>query len=325
MATIKDVARLAGVSISTVSKYLNGGNVRPEYAEVVRKAIAELDYHANPYARSLKTPVAKSVGILLPSMTLDFFGNIITSLDKVLRGSGYHTVISCYGSDHGLERDYLRFLINNGIDGLVYVPEHLSAGEFHELTNKRHIPIVQVDRMIQGINSDAVLSDNSDAAYNAVSRLIKDGHQRIALISGPASVFTARERMVGYLRALSDHRIPYDDTLVATGPYCFTTGHQSFKNLMAQSDPPTAIFCVNYDMSIGVITAAQELGYHIPKDISILGFDCVEVCSLMSPPIPVIRQPEMGIGQTAGAYLLQRLSGFDGPARVTCLKCELMF
>ena len=325
MATIKDVARLAGVSISTVSKYLNGGNVRPEYAEVVRKAISELDYHANPYARSLKTTVAKSVGILLPSMTLDFFGNIITALDKVLRGSGYHTVISCYGSDHGLERDYLRFLINNGIDGLVYVPENLSAGEFHELTNKRHIPVVQVDRMIQGINSDAVLSDNSDAAYNAVSRLINDGHRRVALISGPASVYTARERMVGYLRALSDHQIPYDDTLVATGPYSFTTGYQSFKKLMEQPDPPTAIFCVNYDMSIGVITAAQELGYHIPKDIDFLAFDCVEICSLMSPPIPVIRQPEMGIGQTAGAYLLQRLGGFDGPARTTCLKCELLF
>lgn len=325
MATIKDVARLAGVSISTVSKYLNGGNVRPEYAAAVRKAVAELEYRANPYARSLKTPRAKSVGILLPSMTLDFFGSIITSLDKVLRGSGYHTVISCYGSDHGLERDYLRFLLNNGIDGLVYVPEHLSADEFSELTNKRYVPIVQVDRMIQGIDSDAVLSDNSDAAYSAVSRLIRDGHRRIALISGPASVFTARERMVGYLRALSDHQLPYDDTLVCTGQYSFTTGYQSFKALMAMPDPPTAVFCVNYDMSTGVITAAQELGLGIPVDVAVLGFDCVEICSLMSPPIPVIRQPEMGIGQTAGAYLLQRLSGFDGPPRITRLKCELLF
>lgn len=325
MATIKDVAQLAGVSISTVSKYLNGGNVLPSYAEAVRKAISELDYHANPYARSLKTPRAKSIGILLPSMTLDFFGNIITSLDKVLRSSGYHTVISCYGSDHGLERDYLAFLLNDGIDGLVYVPEHLSAEEFNELTEKRYVPIVQVDRMIQGIKNDAVLADNTDAAYNAVSRLIREGHHRIALISGPASVFTARERMVGYLRALSDHQIPYDDTLVCTGQYSFTTGYQSFRALMSMPNPPTAVFCVNYDMTTGVITAAQELGLHIPSDVSVLGFDCVEICSLMSPPIPVIRQPEMGIGQTAGAYLLQRLSGFDGPPRTTRLKCELLF
>ncbi|MBP3633982.1 MAG: LacI family DNA-binding transcriptional regulator [Oscillospiraceae bacterium] len=325
MATIKDVARLAGVSISTVSKYLNGGNVRPEYAEQVRKAITELEYRANPYARSLKTPRAKSVGILLPNMKLDFFGNIITAMDKILRSSGYHTVISCYGSDHGLERDYLQFLLNNGIDGLVYVPEHLSAEEFKELSNKRYVPIIQVDRMIQGVNSDAVLSDNTDAAYAAVTRLIRDGHHRIALISSPASVFTARERMVGYLRALSDHHIPYDDTLVCTGEYSFTTGYQSFHTLTKLSEPPTAVFCVNYDMSIGVITAAQELGMHIPKDISVLGYDCVEICSLMSPPVPVIRQPEIKIGQTAGAFLLERLSGFDGPARIKRLGSELLF
>jgi len=325
MATIKDVARLAGVSISTVSKYLNGGNVRPEYAATVQKAISELDYHANPYARSLKTTRAKSIGVLLPSMTLDFFGNIVTALDKVLRGSGYHTVICHYGSDHGLERDYLQFFLSDGIDGLIYVPEHLSAEEFRELTNKCYIPIVQIDRMIQGIDCDAVLSDSTDASYAAVSRLIRDGHRRIALISGPASVFTARERMVGYLRALSDNHIPYDDTLVCTGEYSFTTGYQSFRALMSMPDPPTAVFCVNYDMSIGVITAAQELGLHIPHDISVLGYDCVEICSLMSPQIPVIRQPDAMIGKTAGKCLLERLGGYDGPARVHRLKSELLY
>ena len=325
MATIKDVARLAGVSISTVSKYLNGGNVRPEYASSVQRAISQLDYHANPYARSLKIARAKSIGVLLPSMTLDFFGNIVTAMDKVLRGSGYHSVISYYGSDHGLERDYLHFLLSSGIDGLVYVPEHLSADEFKELTSKSFIPIVQVDRMIQGINCDAVLSDSTDASYAAVNRLIRDGHRRIALISGPASVFTARERMAGYLRALSDAHIPYDDTLVLTGEYSFTTGYQSFHTLMKLPDPPTAVFCVNYDMSIGVITAAQELGLHIPRNISILGYDCDEVCSLMSPPVPVIRQPEVQIGQTAGAFLLERLSGYDGPARVSRLNSDLLY
>lgn len=325
MATIKDVARLAGVSISTVSKYLNGGNVRPEYASSVQSAISQLDYHANPYARSLKTARAKSIGVLLPSMTLDFFGNIVTAMDKVLRNSGYHSVISYYGSDHGLERDYLQFLLSSGIDGLIYVPEHLSAEEFKELTSKSFIPVVQIDRMIQGIDCDAVLSDSTDASYAAVNRLIRDGHRRIALISGPASVFTARERMAGYLRALSDAHIPYDDMLVCTGEYSFTTGYQSFHTLMELPNPPTAVFCVNYDMSIGVITAAQELGLHIPEDISILGYDCDEVCSLMSPPVPVIRQPEVQIGQTAGAFLLERLSGYDGPARVSRINSDLLY
>ena len=325
MATIKDVARMAGVSISTVSKYLNGGNVRPEYAEPIRRAVLELDYRINPYARNLKNPRSKSIGVLLPSMTLDFFGNIITALDKIMRASGYHIIISCYGSDHGLERDYLSFLLGNGIDGLIYAPENLSAEEFYELSGNRNIPIVLIDRSIQGVEADSVLADNTDASYSAVSKLIDAGHQRIALICGLSSIFTAKERMVGYLRVLSDHGIPYDDALVITGEYSFTTGYQSFHTLMELPDPPTAVFCVNYDMSIGLIAAAQEHGIHIPEQLTIFCYDCVEVCSLMDPPSPVVQQPEVLIGQTAGTYLLERLNGYDGPSRTIRLKCKVIF
>ena len=127
MATIKDVARLAGVSVSTISKYLNGGNVLEENAESIRKAIAELDYRVNPFARSLKTQRSKSIGVLLPDITAPFFGNVLVSLDKVLREHGYHTLISCYSASYGLERENLQFLINNGIDGLIYAPENLTA------------------------------------------------------------------------------------------------------------------------------------------------------------------------------------------------------
>lgn len=324
MATIKDVARMAGVSISTVSKYLNGGNVRPAYAEPIRKAISALDFRANPYARSLKMPRSKSVGVLLPSMTLDFFGNIITAMDRVLRGSGYHTVVSCYGSDHGLERDYLKFLMGSGIDGLIYVPEHLSAEEFYELTEKHHLPIIQIDRQIQGVQTDAVLADNTDVSYAAVSMLIEAGHRRIALLSGPASILTAKERMVGYLRALSDHSIPYDDSLVYAGDYSFTSGYQSLQTFLEQPNPPTAVFCINYDMSLGIITAAQERGIRLPEELTVFGYDCVELCTLMSPPLPVVHQPEALIGQTAGTYLLDRLNGYDGEARVVRLKNEII-
>ena len=157
MATIKDVARLAGVSISTVSKYINGGNVRRENIEPIRQAIDELDYRVNPFARSLKAQRSRSIGILLPSMIAPFFGNVVTALDKALRFHGYHTIISCYGSNHGLERDNLKFLISNGVDGLVYIPEDLSADEFQELTENYSIPTVQIDRMIRGVDTDAVL------------------------------------------------------------------------------------------------------------------------------------------------------------------------
>lgn len=320
MATIKDVAKLAGVSISTVSKYLNGGNVRPENLEPIRSAIAQLDYRANPFARGLKAQRSRSIGILLPTMAAPFFGTMVMALDKILRDHGYHSVISCYGSNHGLERDYLSFLLSTGIDGLIYVPEDLSADEFYELTVQRPVPVVQVDRVIQGVSTDAVLVDNTETVHSIVSRLLEKGHRRIAILTGPKSVFTAKERLVGYLRALSDHDIPYDDALVYSGDLVFATGYHGFGELMKTANPPTAIVCTNYDITLGVITAAQERGIRLPEQIDLFGFDCVEVCSMMTPALPVVQQPENEIGHTAAQYLLERLDGYDGAPRQSRLK-----
>ena len=323
MATIKDVARLAGVSISTISKYINGGNVRPENVQAIRDAIAALDYRAKPFARNLKIQRSRSIGILLPDMAAPFYGTVVMSLDKTLREQGYHSLISVYGANYGLERDNLRFLITNGIDGLIYIPEDLSCDEFYELTSSIGIPTVQIDRIIPGVAGDAVLVDNGEAVYQAVSRLIEKGHSRIAIITGPKSVFTAKERLGGYLRALSDHGIIFDDELVISDQNAFATGYRGCETLLGLENPPTAVFTTNYDITIGLVTAARERGIHIPEDMDIFGFDCVEVCAMMRPPLPVVHQPEQEIGQTAANYLIERLGGYDGPPRTTRLKCRL--
>ena len=324
MATIKDVARLAGVSVSTISKYLNGGNVLEENAEAIRKAIAALDYRVNPFARSLKTQRSKSIGILLPEITAPFFGSVVASLDKTFREHGYHCLISCYSSSHGLERDNLQFLINNGIDGLIYAPEDLSSEEISELTASSNIPMVQVDRKIQGVESDTVLVNNADAVYQAVNHLIFKGHRRIAIITGLKSVYSAKERLVGYLRALSDNGILYDDNLVVTGRYEFATGYRACEYLRQLPDPPTAVVATNHDFTIGLVTAARERGINIPNELDIFGFDCVQVCTMMNPPLPVVHQPEEEIGQMAASYLIQRLSGYTGAPRHTKLKCRIV-
>lgn len=323
MATIKDVARLAGVSVSTISKYLNGGNVLEENAEAIRKAIAELDYRVNPFARSLKTQRSRAIGVLLPGMAPPFFGSVVMALDRRLREHGYHTLISCYASSYGLERENLQFLMNNGIDGLIYVPEDISAEEFYDLTANCSIPTVQIDRMIQGVKSDTVLVDNADASYTAVSSLIKKGHRRVAIITGPKSVYSAKERLVGYLKALSDHGILYDDALVISDQYEFATGYQAIETLLNLPDPPTAIFATNYDFTIGLVTAARERGINIPEELDIFGFDCVEICTMMRPPLPVVHQPEAEIGTIAANYMIQRLEGYTGEPRITKLKCKL--
>ena len=324
MTTIKDVARLAGVSPSTVSKYINGGSVRKENIASIRSAIARLDYRVNPIARSLKTRRSHSVGILLPSLAAPFFSSVFMASDRVLRERGYHSMISCYYADHGLERDYLSYLMNAGADGLIYVPENLTAEEFQELTAHRDIPVVQVDRMIPGVDSDAVLSENKKSACLAVSRLTAKGHRRIALVGGPSSVQTAKERLAGYLQALELNGILYDGTLVFSGELSFAFGYQSFGELMDSAVPPTAIFSTNHDITMGVITAARERGLRIPEEVDVFGFDCVDVCAVMSPPLPVVHQPEEEIGRTAASYLIQRLEGYGGEPRKTRLPCRLV-
>lgn len=323
MATIKDVAKMAGVAPSTISKYLNGGNVRQENAEAIRKAIETLDYHVDPFARGLKTQRNRCVGILLPDMTAPFYGNVVMAMSRVMREREYHCLISSYGANHGMERDNLKFMLTCGIDGLVYAPEDLSADEFLELTANCGIPIVQIDRSILGVNIDTVLVDNADIVYQAVNKLIQKGHKRIAIITGPKSVFTAKERMIGYLRALSDAGILYDDSLVISGQNDFATGYRSCEALLQQADRPTAVFTTNYDITIGFITAARERGVKIPEDMDIFGFDSVETCSMMHPPLPVVQQPDQQIGITAARLLLDRLDGYNGAARTTRLKCSI--
>lgn len=324
MATIKDVARLAGVSISTVSKYLNGGSIRQQNVEPIRNAIAQLGYRANPFARSLKGNRSRSIGILLPSINVSFYGSLFMPMDKLLRSRGYHSLIACYDGNHGLERDYLSYLLSIGVDGLIYMPENLSAEEFDELTASCSIPVVQIDRAIQGVETDSVLADNTEAVRGAVKYLYSKGHRRIASISGPKSIFTSKERLVGYLRALSDLELPYDDSLVFNGELSFATGYQTLLALMAMEQPPTAVVCTNYDITMGAITAAREQGCQLPSQIEILGYDSVESCAIMSPAIPVVRQPVEEMGRTAASFLLDRLDGSQCPTRQVRLQCELI-
>jgi DNA-binding LacI/PurR family transcriptional regulator len=241
-----------------------------------------------------------------------------------MREQGYHCLISLYGSNYGLERDNLRFLITNGIDGLIYIPEDLSSDEFYELTANIGIPTVMIDRIIPGVTCDAVLVDNGEAVDQAVSCLIEKGHRRIAIITGPKSVYTAKERLGGYLRALSDHGILFDDELVISDQNTFATGYRGCETLLKLEEPPTAVITTNYDITMGLVTAVRERGLRIPEDMDIFGFDSMEICTMMRPPLPVVHQPEQEIGRLAAMNLLERLGGYDGPARVHKLKCQLI-
>ncbi len=190
MSTIKDVARRTGLSLSTISKYLNGGNVREENRLAIDAAIEELDYSVNVFARSLKANRSMTIGVLLPTISSPFFGRVVAAMEPVLRRSGYECFVCSYDFDREQELKKLEFLARYHVDGIVYVPENVTAGEVRARVGA--IPVVLIDRSLDQADYDTVVVDNLNAVYMAIELLIGRGHRRIGLIAGPQTISTAR-------------------------------------------------------------------------------------------------------------------------------------
>lgn len=324
MSTIKDVAKLTGLSLATISKYLNGGTVRNENRRRIEAAVNELGYRVNRNARSLKTNRTMTIGVVVPTLSVPFFGSVLSSLDQVLRASGYTSFVCSYDFERNLELEKLRVLCNNNVDGIVLVAQHVSAEELNEIRNSRgqEMPMVLVDRTIPGFTCDSIVIDNLNATYGAVEQLINAGHRHIGIIVGPLDISTANERMIGYRRALEDYGIAAnagagadtelpDDGMIQIGRYDFESGYRKFNHFMDMANPPTALCVTNYDMTMGAVTAAHERNIILGKDIGFVGFDAVDLCRIASPPLSIVEQPTELMGQRAGELLLKRMAGED--------------
>ena len=344
MPTIKDVAKQTGLSLATISKYLNGGNVRVENRRAIELAIETLGYRVNRNARSLKTNRTMTVGVVLPTLSVPFFGSVLSALDEHLRKAGYTTFVCSYDFDPQLEIEKLRVLASNNVDGIVLAAQNVSAEQLNAIRdmNGRELPMVLVDRTIPGFVCDSVVIDNLNATYGAVEQLITAGHRRIGIIVGPLDISTAYERMIGYKRALADYGLSigadaaepaagaqnplilvgtYDTpdesearsdprhNLVQIGSYDFESGYRLFNQFMDMDNPPTALCVTNYDMTLGAVTAAHERGVVLGRDIGFVGFDAIDLCRIVSPPLSIIEQPTELMGLRAGEVLLGRLSG----------------
>ena len=213
MSTIKDVARRTGLSLSTISKYLNGGNVREENRLAIDAAVAELGFSVNVFARSLKANRSMTVGVLLPTISSPFFGRVVASLELILRRSGYECFVCSYDFDREQELGKLAFLARYHVDGIVYVPEHATAEELRVRVGT--IPVVLIDRSLENAQYDTVVVDNLNAVYMAVEHLIGRGHRRIGLIAGPQTFSTAREPASAFLFVSPDAE-DAEDALRAT-------------------------------------------------------------------------------------------------------------
>ena len=319
-ATLKDVASKTGLSIATISKYVNGQTIKQENKEKIDVAIKELNFKINYIAKGLKSNKSMTIGVLIPELENVFATHIMSRVEDTLMNSGYSTIICDYKNDTDLERQKLSFLLNRQVDGIIAVPTHLSKDDLAGL----EIPIVLIDRIIDGVNCDCVLVDNKDASFSAVEYLINKGHRDIAIISGPKDVYTARERTLGYIDALVQYSIPLNESYIFHGNYDTQSGYNLTMDIINMQKRPSAIYVTNNEMTIGSVIALNECGVDIPNDISFIGFDNIDFAKVTKPNLSIIVQPRDEIGVTAANLLIEKIHDPDTEKRVIKLKTSLI-
>jgi len=306
VATARDVARRAGVSTSTVSHVLNGTRgVSRELRERVLAACEELSFEPNVVARSLKTSRSQTIGFVVPDVNA-FFTEILLGAEEVAEERGY-SVIFCHSHDDPREeQSYLRLLRGRRVDGIILAPYGIRHDELDHLVQSR-FPLVLVDRGIPGYSLDLVSVDNEPAAHAAVRHLIDLGHRRIGLVSGDPRSSSTEPRIRGYVQAHLEAGIPVDPSLQVSGSSLTEEGRQAVLELLSRPVRPSALFVANNLMTIGAMTALQELGISIPDDLAYVGFDDFDWAGLLRPKLTMIAQPTYEIGRTAAQMVIDRI------------------
>jgi len=302
-ATVKQVAQYAGVSVATVSKYINGGNLKPEYLERVEKAVKDLDYQVNEVARNLKTKKSFLVGVMVPSLGRGFYAAIISRIQKILLDKGYTTLILGYQRNNEVEFRHLDVLLRWHVDGIILFPG-INEKALLEKILLQKIPVVLVDNLVEGIQCDAVVIDNYENAFAATEKLISLNHKRIALCRGSYGSYTASERARGYLDAMSQSGLT---PLVENGNYDLEESYNATKRLMLADNPPTALICSNLTMSYGMIRALIELGKRIPEDVSVIAFGEQELDFILPTPLTRVVPPMDEIGRRAADRIVHKI------------------
>ena len=312
MPTIKEVASLAGVSIGTVSHVITRTvPVSPALRLKVEAAIRELDYHPNYVARSLKTSKTRTVGIIVPDMTVSFFPRLILGAEAAARQRGYSVVATNSHESTERQRELLALLRSQRVEGILLV---VAAGQMPVTQISKlleaGVSMVCLDRIPDRVRVDTVSVDNAGAAEIGVAHLVQMGYRRIALVTGPLALKNERHRLIGYRRALEKFGLPFSDSLVWNGNLIPADVAALCLERLADANPmPDAIFSTNGPSGLGVLRALRDSGLATPRDIGLITFDELTVEDLFSPAVTTIVQPAFEIGSRASEILLDRIEG----------------
>lgn len=323
--TLKDIAKETGLSVATISKYVNGVPLKEKNRAAVEKAIKKLGYTANEYARGLKSNSSRSVGVLIPELSNLFITKIVTRMEELLRESGYSILICDCHTDEKLECEAVRFLLGKMVDGIINMPVCRDGRHLKPAVESGR-PIVLLDRAVPGLSgsADCVLIDNEAAAYSATRHLLENGHKRIGIIVGPADIFTSYHRLAGYRRALEEFGVSPDDALIEYSDYTLEGGFRSMNRLLESGAEISAALVTNNEMTLGAIIAVNEKQLRIPDELSFVGFDNLEMSRITHPALTIVSQPLDDIGSYAARLILDRLvRKRAGPPVSVSLSAEL--
>ena len=321
--TMRDVAGLADVSLSTVSRVVSGIQVAPELAERVTRAIAMLGYRHNAVAGNLRrsSRLSASIGVIFEDVSNPFFSAIYRGAEDVARNRSVFIFGGSSDEEPLQERQLADAFLARQVDGLVIVP---ASGDHSYLAHdaRAGVPLVFVDRPPRFLDADTVLSDNGGGARTAVSYLLDAGHRRVAFIGDSAEIFTGAERLKGYRRALADHGVPPDDALIRHVGFRAADAEATTEALLAGAAPPTALFTAQNLITVAALRVLHRLG--LERLVALAGFDDVPLADIVNPSVTVVAQDPYEMGRQAAELLFSRLDGHNGPSRRLILPTTLV-
>lgn len=307
MVTIKDVAKRAGVSTSTVSRALSGKiPVDEATKEKVMKAVKELDYRPNVLAKGLKEGKTNTIGLVIPNIRNPIFPAVARGVEDEARKTGFTVVLCNTDEDLRVEQDYVDKLQKRWVDGFIFATAQKNSDHILEM-KKKGFPVVLLVRQMED-KVDAVITDNLKGAYDAVSYLLKIGHQKIALINGDLNLPLYYERYEGYKKALCDANMAIDGNMIVDGVSEYRDSYRAMTALLGKGICPDAVFATSDPKAIGAIRAIKDYGLRVPEDISVIGFDNLEMSSLLDPPLTTVAQPLYEMGKIAANKLIRLIN-----------------
>jgi LacI family transcriptional regulator, galactose operon repressor len=322
--TMKDVANLAGVSLATVSRVVNGSSdVRPDLALRVQDAVEVLGYRRDLMASTLRRNdrLSSTIGLIIEDVANPFFSAVHRGVEDVARSHGVLTFAGSSDEEPARERELAEAFAARGVDGLLIVPCSSDQGYLRR-ERESGTKLVFVDRPPRFIDADAVVTDNAAATKAAVEHLIGAGHQRIALLADRPSVYTAAERRRGYREALAGAGIDADPSLERVGLVDSASAEAAARELLLGSDPPSAIFAAQNLIAIGTIRALRDCG--LQHETALVAFDDITLADMVDPGITVVAQDPFALGRRAAELLFSRLDGVDGESQLIVVPAELV-